>query len=206
MVTRVPCCLAMQRATARGTRDPLRRPPAPRRGERRTCQVAGCVVHNCHSSRRASRGRSRTVIVFSRCPRTERSPSVRRASTPRQRRVQTRTTRAPMQLLALQMVLPHAPVPVPFAFAVASRASSFASAPPPPPRHCLHCCTRRAHAIICRRPLARTAHTPRRPHDQKETTREEEPSRQRSRHEMAHHRDPGARDPGGECTVRVLCV
>ena len=119
----MPCTIAMQRAAARGTRDPLRRPPAPRRGERRTCQVAGCVVHNCHSSRRASRGRCRPVIVFSRCPRTERSPSVRRASTPRQRRVQTRTTRAPMQLLALQMVLPHAPVPVPVAFAAASHAT-----------------------------------------------------------------------------------
>ena len=52
----------------------------------------------------------------------------------------------------------------------------------------------------------RTAPVSRRPPDQKETTREEEPSRQRSRHEMAHHRGPGERDPGGDCTVRVLCV
>ena len=35
----------------------------------------------------------------------------------------TRPTRAPTQLLALQMVLPHAPVPVPVAFAVASHAT-----------------------------------------------------------------------------------
>ena len=84
---------------------------------------------------------------------------------------------------------------------------AFASAPRPPPRHCLRRYLRRAHATTRRRSPARTAHTPRRPHDQKETTREEEPSRQRSRHEMAHHRDPGARDPGGRSySSRSVCV
>ena len=42
--------------------------------------------------------------------------------------------------------------------------------------------------------------------DQKENTREEEPSRQQSRHQMAHHRDPGACDAGGDCRVRVCSV
>ena len=54
----MPCTIAMQREAAHGTRDPLRRPPAPRPCDRGTCQVAGCVVHNCHSSRRAFRDRS----------------------------------------------------------------------------------------------------------------------------------------------------
>ena len=55
---------------------------------------------------------------------------------------------------------------------------------------------------IASRPASRA---PRRPPDQKENTREEEPSRQRSRFQMAHHRDPGACDAGGDCSVSV-CV
>ena len=114
----------MHRATARGTRDPLRRPPAPHSRETRTnyarvCQqtrlllVASFVSWQATTSverlwRRSAAGR-REVRWATR--------------TPRRSRVQTRTTRSPMQLLALQMVLPHAPVPVPVAFAVASHAT-----------------------------------------------------------------------------------
>ena len=100
--------------------------------------------------------------------------------------------------------------PVPTALALTSPrpASASASRPPSSPRS-PSACTRRAHCKCHRLTpcLTRTARL-HRPPDQKENTREEEPSRQRSRHRMAHHRDPGACDAGGDCRVRVclLCV
>ena len=72
-----------------------------------------------------------------------------------------------MQLLALQMVLPHAPVPVPAAFAIASHAT------------CICVCTAPVASALpalppALRPLQvasphrmRTAHAPRRPSDRK---------------------------------------
>ena len=144
------------------------------------------------------------LLVFEPRCRRRRRPKVRRATRTRRRRVQSPTARATIRLCA-RMVLPR--VPVPTAILHASPAAQR-----------LHRARRLGTACIAARVAAsrprqmasphrtRTARVPRRPPDQKETTREEEPSRQRSRHEMAHHRDPGARDPGGDCTVRVLCV
>ena len=69
-----------------------------------------------------------------------------------------------MQLLALQMVLPHAPVPVPAAFAIASHATCICAAPRPLPRHCLHCRPRCArckwHRLTARVPHAHRADRP----------------------------------------------
>ena len=89
------------------------------------------------------------------------------------------TTRSPMQLLALQMVLPQAPVPVPVAFAVVSHATSICTAPVASALPALPPALRPLQMASPHR--TRTARAPRRPPDQKEITREEEPSCQRSR-------------------------
>ena len=49
-------------------------------------------------------------------------------------------------------------------------------------------------AAVASRPAPRATHRPSDQKETKETAREEEPSRQRSRRQMAHHREPGARD------------
>ena len=151
----MPCTIAMQREAAHGTRDPLRRPPAPRPCDRGTCQVAGCVVHNCHSSRRAFRDRSELCTkgnhgvqegeVESPDGQTRPGNAECRPGRPARRcncsrcRWCCRTRPCPYPLRSLPRRMPPA----------------FASASRPPPWHCLHCCTRRAHAISCRRTLAR---------------------------------------------------
>ena len=191
MVTRVPGCLAMQRAAARGTRGPLRRPLAPRPCARRTWLLAGCVVLDRHSSRCAFRGRSRTVIAFSRCRRTADGRKPRWASTPRSSREQTRLTGSPTQLLALQMVLPP-PVPVPVAFAVASHAT------------CLRICTAPAASALPASLLApRTRdHSPTLARAYRTHTRARATSAQRSGITHTTHRTrtvqspPGSRAPG----------
>ena len=82
-------------------------------------------------------------------------------------------------------------------------ASDPASASRPLPRRRVQCSTSARTAAVASRPAPRATH---RPPDQKETTREEEPSRRQGRLQMAHHRDPGARDARGDCSVSVCVV
>ena len=130
----------MQRATARGTRDPLRRPPAPHsRGHERI--MLACVSKlDCYSSRRSFRGRPQLLSSgYGAVPQqgVERSDGQHE----RQDEAECRPGRPARRCSCSRCRWCCRTRPCPYPLRSPSRLMppAYASAPRPLPRHCLHC-------------------------------------------------------------------
>ena len=155
----------MQRATARGTRDPLRRPPAPHSREHERIMLACVSKLDCYSSRRSFRGRPQLLSSgYGAVPQqgVERSDGQHE----RQDEAECRPGRPARRCSCSRCRWCCRTRPCPYPPRSPSRRTppAYASAPRPLPRHCLHCRPRCArckwHRLTARVPHAHRADRP----------------------------------------------